>query len=211
MFRASYKAFTIIELLVVIVVIGIIAAVSIVAYNGVQARARDVANDSNITNILKIAELHRAQEDVYPGMYYGEENGMNRWDTAVDTESSVYRNPAAPEWLTTGSFVLNSEHTWHEDDQTIHEPDFDHWNNICFPSYACQEDGTREVKKEWMYFIDPLVDNGAGSTVCSDVDPTRYWDNVTGFRIRYYNETSKSWIEKRTGSGEIGKFITCAM
>ena len=83
MFRASYKAFTIIELLVVIVVIGIIAAVSIVAYNGVQARARDVANESNITHILKIAELHRSQEDVYPGVHYGEEDGMNRWDTTV--------------------------------------------------------------------------------------------------------------------------------
>jgi prepilin-type N-terminal cleavage/methylation domain-containing protein len=34
------SGFTIVELLIVIVVIGILAAISIVAYNGMQARAR---------------------------------------------------------------------------------------------------------------------------------------------------------------------------
>lgn len=36
------SGFTIVELLIVIVVIGILAAITIVAYNGVQQRARDM-------------------------------------------------------------------------------------------------------------------------------------------------------------------------
>ena len=39
--RQKQSGFTIVELLIVIVVIGILAAITIVAYNGVQARAND--------------------------------------------------------------------------------------------------------------------------------------------------------------------------
>ena len=41
--RKTTSAFTIVELLIVIVVIAILAAITIVAYNGMQARAQDSA------------------------------------------------------------------------------------------------------------------------------------------------------------------------
>ena len=45
--------FTIVELLIVIVVIAILAAISIVAYNGIQNRAHDTAIQNDLNNISK--------------------------------------------------------------------------------------------------------------------------------------------------------------
>ena len=58
--------FTIVELLIVIVVIGILAAISVVAYNGVQDRANDVAVKSDLTSIAKQFDLFRAVNGRYP-------------------------------------------------------------------------------------------------------------------------------------------------
>ncbi|MBM3210429.1 type II secretion system protein [Candidatus Saccharibacteria bacterium] len=50
--------FTIVELLIVIVVIAILAAITIVAYNGIQNRANDTAVQSDLRNIAgKIREF----------------------------------------------------------------------------------------------------------------------------------------------------------
>jgi prepilin-type N-terminal cleavage/methylation domain-containing protein len=46
-------AFTIVELLIVIVVIGVLAAITIVAYNGIQSRARSSAASSALTQAAK--------------------------------------------------------------------------------------------------------------------------------------------------------------
>ena len=66
--RKSTSGFTIVELLIVIVVIGILAAITIVAYNGVQSRAHDTSVQSDLRNIAKKLEVGRVDSltDSYP-------------------------------------------------------------------------------------------------------------------------------------------------
>lgn len=60
------RGFTIVELLVVIVVIGILAAITVVAYNGIQGRARDSARMSDINAIRKALEVYKSFNGEYP-------------------------------------------------------------------------------------------------------------------------------------------------
>jgi general secretion pathway protein G len=66
--RKTISGFTIVELLIVIVVIGILAAISIVAYNGVQNRAADTSVQSDLRNIAKQLEVGKVDSptESYP-------------------------------------------------------------------------------------------------------------------------------------------------
>lgn len=55
--------FTIIELLIVIVVIAILAAISLVAYNGIQERAKTSALQSDITQAVKKLEVYKLSQN----------------------------------------------------------------------------------------------------------------------------------------------------
>ena len=62
------SGFTIVELLIVIVVIGILAAISIVAYNGIQNRANDTAVQSDLSNMARKIHLDAADRGEFiPG------------------------------------------------------------------------------------------------------------------------------------------------
>lgn len=60
------SGFTIVELLIVIVVIGILAAISIVAYNGIQNRAHSTAVNSDLNNNAKKLEEYKILNGRYP-------------------------------------------------------------------------------------------------------------------------------------------------
>lgn len=60
------RGFTIVELLIVIVVIGILAAITIVAYNGIQGRANDVTVQSDLANLMKRFEIYKIDNGTYP-------------------------------------------------------------------------------------------------------------------------------------------------
>ena len=65
------KGFTIVELLIVIVVIAILAAITVVAYNGIQERARDADRKSGITSLQKALELYHIDNGGYPSCLGG--------------------------------------------------------------------------------------------------------------------------------------------
>jgi prepilin-type N-terminal cleavage/methylation domain-containing protein len=58
--------FTIVELLIVIVVIGILAAITIVAYNGIQNRARIATVSTDLEGAAKLLAFHEADAGSYP-------------------------------------------------------------------------------------------------------------------------------------------------
>ncbi len=60
------KGFTIVELLIVVVVIAILAAITVVAYNGIQQRTRDSARLSAANSIVKALELYYLDNRTYP-------------------------------------------------------------------------------------------------------------------------------------------------
>ena len=64
--RKTISGFTIVELLIVIVVIGILAAITIVAYGNVRERAQFASMRSDLASINKAIKLYHAQNGAYP-------------------------------------------------------------------------------------------------------------------------------------------------
>jgi len=62
----AQKGFTIVELLIVIVVIGILAAITIVAFNGVQQRSQVASAKSASAQVNKALEAYHITAGVYP-------------------------------------------------------------------------------------------------------------------------------------------------
>lgn len=79
--RKSTSGFTIVELLIVIVVIAILAAITIVAYNGIQARAKATSITTGFNQIDKSLRM------------YGVIQGWNAWPEDNDVLPSGESNP----------------------------------------------------------------------------------------------------------------------
>ena len=64
--KTASRGFTIVELLIVIVVIGILAGLVVVTYNGIQKKARDTERKTDINALHGQLEAYQAQNGKYP-------------------------------------------------------------------------------------------------------------------------------------------------
>lgn len=94
------RGFTIVELLIVIVVIAILAAITIVAYNGIQARARDNIRYQDVKSIMKALELYKADKGYYPSWQKD-----YTWKTTATTCSTSPSNGYSYSSATDGSWL----------------------------------------------------------------------------------------------------------
>ena len=65
-YSSKQQAFTIVELLIVIVVIAILATISIAAYTNIQQRARNTAIINAVSQTIRAIQAYTAQEGTYP-------------------------------------------------------------------------------------------------------------------------------------------------
>ncbi|USN96833.1 MAG: type II secretion system protein [Candidatus Nomurabacteria bacterium] len=87
--KRAQGGFTIVELLIVIVVIGILAAIVIVAYNGVTTKANDSADAANAQSLDKVAEAVNA--DLSTGYPWGNSDATLK--TAFNADSTTTSIP----------------------------------------------------------------------------------------------------------------------
>lgn len=82
------RGFTIVELLIVIVVIAILAAIVIVAYNGVQAKARDNRRTVDMQSIQKALEVYKISNGNYPN-YDPANEAPDGWESSYVTGAFI--------------------------------------------------------------------------------------------------------------------------
>lgn len=66
--KRKESGFTIVELLIVIVVIGILAALVVTTFSGIQRKARDSERQTDINAVASQLEAYHAQNGKYPGL-----------------------------------------------------------------------------------------------------------------------------------------------
>lgn len=66
--KNKQRGFTIVELLIVIVVIGILAAITIVAYNGIQNRAENTKTVNAVSVWAKVLQIYKIDKGGYPAI-----------------------------------------------------------------------------------------------------------------------------------------------
>lgn len=106
--RNAQKGFTIVELLIVIVVIAILAAISIAAYTGIQDRGRNSAAASTAAQVEKKAKSFHAVKGSYPGSieaFAAEAESRLEGVTVEVTTTAPTASPTDADW-TNGKKVI---------------------------------------------------------------------------------------------------------
>ena len=128
--KNKQSGFTIVELLIVIVVIGILAGLVITTFNGIQQKARDTERETDIKAMHAQVEAYWAQKGFYPSLTELNDRTATTGFVAINLkglDSDAFKDPkgtsvnlsAAPAANTYAYAVTNSAGTTCEADSTL--------------------------------------------------------------------------------------------
>jgi type II secretion system protein G len=92
------KAFTLIELLIVVAIIGILAAIAVPNFLNAQTRAQIAKVESDMKSLATALEMYLVDRSSYPGdhdldNYFNQENGLFKLTTPVSYMASLPSDP----------------------------------------------------------------------------------------------------------------------
>lgn len=103
--RKSISGFTIVELLIVVVIIGILAAIVVVAYNGITNQAKNSKTLSAVNSWAKAIQLYRVETGSFPSSnsclgasstYPDTGDGPYCWDVSYWDVKTPFLNQVGP-------------------------------------------------------------------------------------------------------------------
>jgi type II secretion system protein G len=115
--KKQNKGFTIVELLIVIVVIGILAGLVITTYNGIQQKARNTERTTDLKTFQSQLEAYYAQNGRYPSNAdLGATSASNVTFAAANLkgmDKETMRDPKGSDYtLNTGTTVGGNKYTY---------------------------------------------------------------------------------------------------
>jgi general secretion pathway protein G len=94
--KRKQSGFTIVELLIVIVVIGILASLTIVAYNGIQQKAQVATLQSDLEGAAKQLTIDQVTNSAYPATLAAANNGAGLKTSPGNTYNYIVNNSITP-------------------------------------------------------------------------------------------------------------------
>lgn len=193
--RPQRQGFTVIELLVVIMVIGILASISILAYTQVQRQARDDVRNNDITLFQNELEKYFDKNGEYPPGC--PRSSCTSWFLTGNTSSSQMLNSAAT--LVNITSVLPGTNS--------------NFGDPLDASTTPLMDTTTSIRK--YYYFGGNVNNTSSSSSlsysatasfpCTISTGTLGPDEVSSYVAGFFSESSNSWVLR---GGRAGKPMT---
>jgi len=170
-----------VELLVVIVVIAILAAITVVAYNGIQGRGKDSRRFSDMAAIEKALELYKTDNGQYPAIALSGSGDLSGWEVSAKEAAGEFLTPLKPYGFSAG---VPSDPINNATDATINDARNNGHYTYAYFRYPAGNNGC-DVNRGAFYVLGIIRTDGSGNAQTP---------NSPGFSCSYNWQTAFSWV-----------------